>query len=55
MTKQKPEKLRARIAELEAALKPVLLDIDFMVEAGTIPDIRSDVIYCAARAALEEK
>jgi hypothetical protein len=46
------ERLRANNAELVAALKRVLLDIDFMIEAKTIPDVRDDVIYGAARAAI---
>jgi hypothetical protein len=37
---------------LVEALKRVLQDIDFMVEDGTLRDIRNDIIYAAARAAL---
>lgn len=43
--------LEAQNARLKSALERVLLDIDFMIEGNIIPDIRSDIIYVAARAA----
>ena len=42
------------IEAYEEALRRILLDIDFMVESGVISDIRNDVIYMNARAALEK-
>jgi hypothetical protein len=38
--------------DLVAALKRMLLEFDFLIEAGRIPDVRNDVIFVAARAAL---
>ena len=35
-----------------AALKRMLLEFDFIVEAGNLPDIRNDMIFDEARAAL---
>ena len=40
---------------LRASLERMLLEYDFMIEAGLIPDTRDDVIFVEARAALEEK
>ena len=37
---------------LASALKAVLLDIDFLIEGGHLTDIRNDIIYFEARAAL---
>lgn len=48
-------KQEARIAALEAALNRLLLEFDFMVERGVIPDIRNDIIFVEARAASEGK
>ena len=44
--------LIAAAPDLYEALERVLLDIDFMVEDGTITDVREDIIYTNARAAL---
>ena len=41
------------LKKMAEALKRVLLDIDFMVEMGVIPDVRDDIIYASARKALE--
>jgi hypothetical protein len=43
---------QAEIARLREALEGVLLDVHFMIERGVIPDVRNDMIYIAARAAL---
>lgn len=43
------EDLVERVAK---ALENVLLDIDFMIERGLLPDIRDDMIYVEARAAI---
>lgn len=40
------------IERLRAALKRMLLEFDFMVENGVIPDVRNDIIFVYARAAL---
>lgn len=45
-------RLIAAAPDLLKAFKAVLLDIDFMVEEGTIKDVRGDVIYVAARRAI---
>ena len=37
---------------LQAALERMLLEFDFMVEGEIIPDVRNDVIFVEARAAL---
>jgi hypothetical protein len=42
----------ARIERLQAALERMLLEFDFMVEGEIIPDVRNDVIFVEARAAL---
>ncbi len=42
----------ARIERLQAALERMLLEFDFMVEGEIIPDVRNDVIFVKARAAL---
>jgi hypothetical protein len=47
------EYIRSDIAdELMASLQRLLLEFDFMVGGGHIPDVRNDVIFDAARAAL---
>ena len=49
------EYVRSDIAaapELLASLQRLLLEFDFMVEGGHIPDVRNDVIFDAARAAI---
>jgi hypothetical protein len=45
-------RLIAAAPELLAALLRLLLEFDFMVEGGHIPDVRNDVIFDAARAAI---
>ena len=40
--------------KLRAASKRMLLEFDFMVESGVIPDVRNDVIFESAAAALKE-
>jgi hypothetical protein len=47
--------LRKRVQELEEALRRMLLEFDFLVEAGELPDIRDDLIFDAARAALAKE
>jgi hypothetical protein len=42
----------AEIDKLRAALERMLLEFDFMVEGEIIPDVRNDVIFVEARAAL---
>lgn len=44
-----------RIKELEKSLSRMLLEFDFMVEDKQIADVRNDVIFECARAALGEK
>ena len=39
---------------LRAALSRLLLEFDFLIEEGTLPDIRDDMIFVAARTALGE-
>ena len=47
------EYVRADIAdELMASLQRLLLEFDFIIEGGYLPDVRNDVIFDAARAAL---
>ena len=41
-------------ALLRAALERMLLEFDFMVERGVIPDVRNDIIFVEARAALAQ-
>lgn len=41
------------LERLRAALSRMLLEFDFMIEAGLIPDTRGDVIFVDARAALK--
>jgi len=48
-------KLADRIEELEAALRRMLLEFDFLIESGHLPDIRRDIIFEDARVALREK
>ena len=45
----------ARIERLENALKRMLIEFDFMIECNIISDVRNDVIFVEARAALEPK
>jgi len=44
-----------RIEELEAALRRMLIEFDFLIESGNLPDIRRDIIFDDARVALREK
>ena len=44
-----------RIEELEAALRRMLIEFDFLIESGHLPDIRRDIIFDDARFALMEK
>ena len=46
--------LTAEVERLRAALKRMLLEFDFMVENKIIPDVRNDIIFEEARAALKE-
>lgn len=48
------EALEAEVEALRGALKRMLLEFDFMIEAKIIPDIRSDIIFVEARTALGE-
>jgi len=48
-------KVKNRIEELEAALRRMLIEFDFLIESGHLPDIRRDIIFDDARAALEKK
>ena len=48
-------RLRAEIERLRAALERMLLEFDFMVEGGVIPDVRNDIIFVEARAALQQE
>ena len=43
------------ITRLRAALERMLLEFDFMVEGGVIPDVRNDIIFVEARAALQQE
>ena len=45
-------KAEAESERLRAALERMLLEFDFMVEGEIIPDVRNDVIFVEARAAL---
>ena len=45
-------KAEAESEKLRAALERMLLEFDFMVEGEIIPDVRNDVIFVEARAAL---
>lgn len=47
--------LRAENERLREALERMLLEFEFMWEDGTLPDRRDDIIFVAARAALEQK
>ena len=52
------EEIKKRDVEIErlrAALERMLLEFDFMVESGVISDVRNDIIFVEARAALEGK
>ena len=51
-TRWTPDQLDPIAKDLYEALERVLLDIDFMIEDGTITDVREDIIYTKARAAL---
>ena len=42
----------ADVEKLRAALGRMLLEFDFMVEREVIPDVRNDIIFVEARAAL---
>ena len=44
-----------RIEKLEAALRRLLLEFDFLIEGGHLPDIRNDIIFDDARTALGGK
>lgn len=44
--------LIAAAPELLTSLERLLLEFDFLVEDGTLPDIRGDVIFVDARAAV---
>ena len=46
---------KAEVARLKEALKRLLLEFDFMVEQNIIPDVRADIIFEEARAALQPK
>jgi hypothetical protein len=47
------EYVRSDIAnDVLASLQRLLLEFDFMVEGGHIPDVRNDVIFDAARSAI---
>lgn len=39
-------------ADLLSSLERMLLEFDFMIEAGLIPDVRDDIIFVEARAAV---
>ncbi len=43
------------IERLRDSLKRMLLEFDFMIECGVIPDVRDDVIFVEARAALNSE
>jgi hypothetical protein len=45
-------RLTAEVERLRAALGRMLLEFDFMVEREVIPDVRNDIIFVEARAAL---
>lgn len=45
--------LEAENARLRESLECLVLEFDFMVEGGHIPDHRNDVIFVRARKALE--
>ena len=47
--------IRAKNARLRTALKRMLLEFDFMIEANMIQDTRNDVIFVEARAALNKE
>ena len=47
-------RLQAENERLRAALERMLLEFDFMVERGVIPDVRNDIIFVEARAALAQ-
>ena len=49
------EEYRRDVERLRGSLQRMLLEIDFMVESNIIPDVRNDIIFVDARAALEEK
>lgn len=42
----------SEIERLRKALTRLLLEFDFLIEGGHLPDIRNDVIFDEARAAL---
>ena len=50
----KAYKQEAQIKRISASLQRLLEEFDFMVESGLIPDVRNDVIFAEARAALAE-
>ena len=39
---------------LEVSLRRLLMEFDFMVERGVIPDVRDDIIFVQAREALQK-
>ena len=43
----------SELERLRAALSRMLLEFDFMIDANMIADVRNDVIFVEARAALE--
>ena len=43
----------SELERLRAALSRMLLEFDFMIDANMIADVRHDVIFVEARAALE--
>ena len=47
--------LRAENERLRASLKRMLLEFDFLIEANMIADVRNDIIFVQARAALTTK
>jgi hypothetical protein len=47
------EATEAENKRLRASLERMLSDIDYMIEWGDIDDVRSDIIYVEARAALK--
>lgn len=47
-------RLIAAAPDLLTALKRMLQEFDFMVEANVIPDVRDDIIFSAARAAISK-
>ena len=46
--------LIAAAPDLYASVERLLLEFDFMVERGVIPDVRDDIIFDNARAAMRK-